>query len=140
MVRRGVGGVPLDTDAARESVRERRDLLDTVSACADAVTADWESDAISDSERITGPLRALLSEAGVLDTLPVVLADAVDAAGGSLEAQPVAAPPYVVVTSRGPLLRATLGDDRLLVRLDCFRVTDDGYERRDGVDVTVSLA
>lgn len=127
----------LDLDAARESVRERRDLLDTVSACADAVTADWESNTITDSDRITGPLRVLLSEAGVLDSLPGVLADAVTAAGGTLEAQPVAAPPYVVLTSRGPLLRATLGDDRLLVRLDCFRVTDGGYERRDGVDVVV---
>ena len=49
-----------------------------------------------------------------------------------LSADPVAAPPYVVVTSEGVLLRATL-DDRLLVRVRVFGLSTDArgpvYER-----------
>lgn len=130
----------LDPGAARASVRAREDLLDAVAACADAVADTWDGRRVADSDSVTPRLHGVLDDTGVLDVLPGVLADAVDAAGGDLPAEPVAAPPYVVVTSRGPLLRATLDDARLLVRFDCFRVTEEGYERRDGVDVTVELA
>ncbi|QDX40473.1 hypothetical protein [Salarchaeum sp. JOR-1] len=130
----------LDTDAARDAVRERDALLDTIGECADAVAATWDADAVADSDRLTPLLRRALTDAGVLDALPAVLQEAVDAAGGSLTAPPVAAPPHVVVTSRGPLLRATVDDARLLVRFDCFDVTENAYRRRDGVTVTVETA
>ena len=56
------------------------------------------------------------------DTIAEVLAAAVDAAGYTLPATPVPAPPYVVVTSTGPVLRGTVDDGRLLVGIDCFEV------------------
>lgn len=66
--------------------------------------------------------RAVLDDRGVLDELPELLAAAVDAAGYELPATPVPAPPYVAVTSTGPVLRGTVEDGRLVVRIDCFEV------------------
>jgi hypothetical protein len=121
----------LDSAAAREYVREERaDVVAAVATCADAVADSWDRDWTDDASDVADRLEACLSENGVLGVLPGVLADAADAAGGELQAAPVAAPPYVVVTSRGPMLRATLDAGRLVVRFDVFRVTDDGrYER-----------
>ncbi|MFB6207233.1 MAG: hypothetical protein ABEJ05_11980 [Haloglomus sp.] len=122
----------LDTRAVRAHLREeRRDLVTTVADCADAVAADWDGTRTTDAADVTGPLRATLDRAGVLARFPSVLRECVAAAGGSLQADPVAAPPYVVVTSVGPLLRATLADDRLVVTLRVFEVerTDDGPPR-----------
>ena len=76
-----------------------------------------------------------LDRAGVLDAAPAVLRECVAAAGDELAADPVAAPPYVVVTGEGVLLRATL-DRRLLVHVRAFRLrpysepgTPPRYER-----------
>lgn len=67
-------------------------------------------------------LSAVLDDRGILGELPTLLAAAVDAAGYDLPAPPVAAPPYVAVTSTGPVLRGTVEDGRLVVRIDCFEV------------------
>lgn len=131
----------LDADAAREYVRsEHAEVLTAVDACADAVADFWDESWTTDASEVVDRLRACLSENGVLDALPDVLAGAVAAAGGELSASPVAAPPYVVVTSRGPILRATLGDARLVVRFEAFRVTDDGRYERDSGDAAVTVA
>lgn len=131
----------LDADAAREYVRsEHADVLDAVGACADAVAARWNGDRTADAAAVAGPLQSCLAESGALDALPGVLVGAVDAAGGELQASPVAAPPYVAVTSRGPVLRATLDGGRLVVTVAAFRVTGDGdYERAGGVSVAVEV-
>jgi hypothetical protein len=64
-------------------------------------------------------------------------------AGGRLQADPVPAPPYVVVTSVGPLLRATLEAGRLVVTVRAFRVErGDGGTRyvRDATDPSAAVA
>jgi hypothetical protein len=65
------------------------------------------------------------------DDLPArlvgVLRDTVDALGFDLAAEPVAAPPYVVITARGPMLRATLDAGRLVVLVRTFERTATGY-------------
>jgi hypothetical protein len=120
--------VALAPDAAREYLRsERRDTVVRTLDCATAVAAGWEDGATTDREQVVPPLRAALDRAGVLDSLPTVLSECVAAAGGELRATPVAAPPYVVITSVGPVLRATLEAGRLVVTIGAFRV-----ERRDG--------
>ncbi|WP_232686618.1 hypothetical protein [Halobacterium zhouii] len=123
----------LDLVAAREFVREEHTgVVTRLDSCADAVAASWGADSVEDAGAIATPLEGCLDEAGVLDRLPDVLAGAVDAAGAELAASPVAAPPYVVVTSRGVVLRATVDAGRLVVRVDAFRVTEDGrYERAE---------
>jgi hypothetical protein len=138
----------LDVDAVRAHLLgERRDLLATVGDCADAVAAGWDGAATTDPDAVPGPLRTTLERAGVLSTLPAVLRECVAVAGGKLQAEPVAASPYVVVTSRGPVLRATLAAGRLVVTLQMFtveRAAGGGArysrdERPAGASVTVAV-
>jgi len=133
--------VTLDPEAARECVAsEYADVVAGVGACADAVAGAWPAETTRDGSALAAALEACLAESGTLDALPGVLAAAVRAAGGALSAEPVAGPPYVAVTSRGPVLRATLADGRLVVELQAFRLTDENrYARRDGVVVEASV-
>jgi hypothetical protein len=97
---------------------EIRTLLD----CADAVAESWDGEATTDPAAVADRLRAALDAAGAWSRLPDLLSGAVDATGRSLSATPVAAPPYVTATSRGPMLRATLPDGRLVVSLEVFEI------------------
>lgn len=110
--------------------REHAAVLRAAGQCADAVAARWDGDTTTDRSAVVPPLTAALRESGVHDRLPGVLAGAVSAVGEQLQARPVAGPPYVVVTSVGPVLRATLTDRRLVVTLDLFTVRHDGDEPR----------
>ncbi|MFC7156165.1 hypothetical protein ACFQPA_11995 [Halomarina halobia] len=108
----------------REAVRtylltEHRRLVERVLDCADAVA---ESEDLDTVDSLSNPLSAALAHAGITQQFPGVLAGAVEAAGEELPADPVAAPPYVVVTSAGPILRATLDSGRLVVRIEVFRL------------------
>jgi hypothetical protein len=131
----------LDTAAARDAVlADHGAIVERVLACADAV-ADTRESPITDGPGLADALEAALGGAGVLGTLPAVLATAVEAAGGRLSAQPVAAPPYVAVTSRGPILRATLGDRRLVVSIRAFEVERDPRRYvRGSADPAAALA
>lgn len=114
--------------AAREQLlATHADTIDATLAAADAVAAEWPRlddgrPATADSDALVRALRAALDERGLLETYPGTLAAAVDAAGYALPATPVPAPPYVVVTSTGPVLRGTVEAGRLVVRIDCFEV------------------
>jgi len=122
--------------------RDHAGTLAAVDACADAVAADWPGGLATDGEAVRAPLAAALADAGVLEAAPALLADAVDATGHVLRARPVAAPPYVVVTSRGPLLRATIEPGRLVIGLEAFEAVREpavGYRRLEGVEPTVTL-
>jgi hypothetical protein len=116
--------------AAAEQTREavldaHRGVVETVLRRADAVAAAWDGDSTADRSEVADPLRRELDAGGAWSVLPEVLADAVRATGRSLSASPVAAPPYVAATSRGPMLRATLPDGRLVVLLQAFAVERD---------------
>ncbi|WP_224335492.1 hypothetical protein [Haloprofundus halobius] len=118
------------TDRVRtQLLSEESDLLDAIVDCADAVAAGWSSETTRDRERLVPPLEAVLTGTGVTGRLPGLLARCVDAAGEELAAPPVAAPPYVVVTATGPVLRATLEPGRLVISLRVFEV-----ERGDDSD------
>lgn len=108
---------------------EHDDLVRTVLDCAEAVAAGWDGEGTTDRGDVVPPLRTALERAGVMGRLPAVLEDCVSAAGYELPARPVAAPPYVVVTSRGPILRATLSDGRLIVTIRTFEVERDPRPR-----------
>jgi len=134
-------------DARRRIVTEYASIVDGIDTCADAVVAPWETARTTDGQAVTDGLHRTLTEAGILEALPRVLADAVEATGYELRANPVAAPPYVVVTSRGPILRATIDPGRLVIRFDAFEVVRDPaserppvYRRLDGTRLEVELA
>jgi len=124
------GGPPADERGENEpsarltAVRERilTGHRGTLAATLDAADAVATSGALSDGRALRRRLRARLDDRGLLAAYPVVLRTAVDAAGLALAADPVAAPPYVVVTSRGPVLRGSTGDGRLVVAVRAFDV------------------
>ncbi|MFC5971110.1 hypothetical protein ACFPYI_07170 [Halomarina salina] len=103
-------------------LREHRPLLAAVLDCAEAV-AEADGTALGDA---TDRFERALRDRGVVDALPDVLSGAVAAIGASLPAEPVAAPPYVVVTRSGPVARATLPERGRLV------LTVAAFARRDG--------
>lgn len=121
--------------AARRVRTDHAALVATVDAAADRVdTGSTDSPAT--------PLERELRDTGFYDRAPAAIEDAAAAAGLDLAADPVGAPPYVVVASTGPLLRGPAADCRLVVSLQTFEVRrrDGGrYERRDGVCVTAEL-
>lgn len=114
------------TASVREYVLDTHDEhLDAVLGCADEVAASWDGDATTDRTAVVEPFEYALEAAGIVERLPAVLVGAVDALGDALEAEPVAAPPYVVITSRGPVLRATLDPGRLVIAVRAFEIERD---------------
>lgn len=119
---------PAPAVAARDYVLATHDgTISGVLAAAESVADDWPTLAdgrrvAADRDEVVGPLRAELDRREILELLPAVLSGAIEAAGYRLSAPPVAAPPYVAVTSTGPVLRGTVADGRLVVAVDCFSV------------------
>jgi hypothetical protein len=117
------------TERASEAVRaalerDHAETLSAVRAAAERVVDDWDGSTTTDREASVVALRDALDADGTLARLPDLLSTAVEAVDAELAAEPVAAPPYVVVTNTGPVLRGTLADRpaRLVVRLQAFDV------------------
>lgn len=127
----------LDPDAARDRLLDAH--YEPVAAtvdCAAAVATAFEetvegAPATRDSRDARSGLDATLDRAGVLEALADAIPDLVDAAGGTLRASPVPAPPYVAVTADGPVLRATVDDERLVARIVVYEVVDGSFVWRD---------
>jgi hypothetical protein len=119
---------------------EHHDLIETTLTCAgwvidrsiSDITGDQSTSDTTHSEGgipvDEGPadlLREQLRHTGVIERLPVVLTGAVETIGKSLPAEPVVSPPYIVVTNVGPIMRATLDSERLVITIEAFRVDRD---------------
>ncbi|RQG98074.1 hypothetical protein [Natrarchaeobius chitinivorans] len=125
---------------------DHRQLVESVDDCADRVADRWDTARTTDGSAVVDSLRSELERTGSLERLRLTLVDVVAAAGYELPAEPVATPPYVVVTSRGPILRATIDPGRFVIRFDAFEVVRNrasdrppAYRRRDGTRITISL-
>jgi hypothetical protein len=122
----------VDTDAVREHLlSERRPTVEGVLACADRVAEDWPGEGTTERADVVPPFESLLRASGLVESFPALLAECVDRAEADLSARPVAGPPYVVVTSVGVLLRATLPAGRLVVTLRAFAVDRSGDVGRE---------
>lgn len=116
-----------DERAVRAAIRrfllqECADTLAAVLAAADDVSRGWSGPSTTDRAAVVDALRRALDREGLTAQFPTVLLGAADAAGLSLRAEPVAAPPYVVVASTGPVLRGTAEAGRLVVALEVFDI------------------
>lgn len=121
----------------------------TVRAVIDAgraVVSGWTDETVGDSDRIVVPLQTILDEQGLSARLLDVLTSCVDATETTLKGAPIATPPYLVVTGRGPICRGTLADGRRLVlELELFEIEHrpPAYRFRDPTPrecLTVSFA
>lgn len=116
-------------DAARERIlADHRETVGAVQACATSA-AEGLPEPAPRADVVAGLSGAL--DDTVRAALVEVLRGAVDATGRELQAEPVPASPYLVVTARGPLLRATLADGRLVALVRAFERSGDGYVRAD---------
>lgn len=111
--------------AIRRAIRKAFDEeCATVADAADAVSTGWDGDSTTDRtqvvDRLADRLRADGTASRLVEIAPLV-ATTLDTA---LPAEPVAEPPYYVVTGRGPLLRVSLPDRgvRVVVGLVVFEV------------------
>jgi len=128
--RRDAGVVSDPTGTVTERLRRaHRDVLAGVVAAAGAVVDGWDGETTSDRAAVVGPLREALVDAGLIERFPDVLADCLRAIDREPPASIVPEPPYVAVTSLGPVLRATLSDGRLVATLRVFVVDRDGAAR-----------
>jgi len=118
---------PIDTVVERLRTAHREVLAGVVAAAA-TVADGWDGERTGDRAAVVEPLRAALDEAGLIERFPDVLADCVRAVDREPPAEIVPRPPYVAITSVGPVLRATLSDGRLVATLRAFVV-----DRSDGV-------
>ena len=132
---------------ARRRIRERHgSIVAEINDCADRVAEPWDTSRTTNPDAVVEPLHAALAERGLLERLAHVLADVASATGYELRGTPVPAPPYVVVTSRGPVLRGTIDPGRLVIEFDAFEVVRDSdpagtaaYRRRNGIELEISL-
>jgi hypothetical protein len=99
---------------------------ETVAGAVDAgaaVASAVERRPVTDGDRLRRPLEARLRERGLTTQLLGLLTTGADALDTRIAAEPVPGPPYLVVTSRGPLCRGTLtGGRRLVIELAVFAV------------------
>ncbi|WP_458186796.1 hypothetical protein [Haladaptatus sp. NG-WS-4] len=113
--------------AVREYVLDaHEETVTAVLRCADEVSETWADDGVTDNAAVVEPLSRKLRETDLLERFPDLLSGAVAAAGFSMPATPVPAPPYVTVASRGPVLRATVPAGRLVVSIRAFDVIREG--------------
>lgn len=95
------------------------DVVDTGAAVAAAIE-EWP---LTDGDAIRVPLNRLLHHRGLSTPLLATLETGAEAIGEEIHGAPVAAPPYFLITSRGPLCRATLASDRrLVIEFELFKV------------------
>ncbi len=113
---------------ATVAARARTYLLEERAAFPRAVLAAADRVAVPTTEPAPALERELSADA-ILDGAPAVLEATVRATGRELPADPVAAPPYVVVTPAGLVLRATLSDCRLVITVTTFERTASGWVR-----------
>jgi len=104
-------------------LEEHHGTVAAVLEAGTAVASGLDGRTATDGNRIRQPLDRLLEDRGLRARLLALLPTGADELGTTVRGRPVAAPPYLVVTSRGPLCRATLADGtRLVVELSVFSV------------------
>ena len=119
--------------------------LAAVDRAADAVADEWAGETTTDRTAVADALESRLRADGTADALLGIVATVADALDTTPPAEPVARPPYFVVTGEGPMVRVSLDDPpvRVVVLLRAFQVDSDGrgavYRRTDDVHVEVTV-
>lgn len=95
-------------------------IADTVAVTNNTIPEEW----YADRTEIVRPLDRALRKAGLLERYADFLS-ALRAWCGENGPPIVPSPPYVVVTGRGPMLRLTLSDSRVIILFELFVLDED---------------
>ena len=138
----------IEARVKRRCETEHAETIEIMNRCADSITLGWQTDAdgvlfTTKKEKITQQLPIVFDRAGIHTQLRTMLVDLVDTLGEPLSVTPVAAPPYVVVGSTGPIIRAALSIGRLVVTFQLFTIvkhtTHVRYKRLPACNITVKV-
>ncbi len=99
-----------------------RETIQRVVGVADDVAAGWTDGTTTDRDELVAGLTGGLEAENLHTPLIECLQHGIRVGGFELPATPVPAPPYLVVSSTGPLLRAGISPGRLLLSFDVFEV------------------
>lgn len=113
--------------------------LTAIETAVQGATTGWPAGGVTDASRVRRDIRRALGASDVHQHLPTILESAIRELDASIPARPVAAPPYVVVTSEGVLLRATLADARLVITLQVVTREAGRYRRLGTLRVSARL-
>ncbi|WP_147439898.1 hypothetical protein [Haloarcula sp. Atlit-7R] len=113
----------LESTIRTRLLESHRETLQSVIDAGHSVATAWPTDDVQESGAVTEPLERLLREQGLTADLLGMLQTGTAAINDTVQGRPIPAPPYLVITSRGPLCRGTLSDGRrLVVVLELFAV------------------
>lgn len=113
-------GVTVAETVLERVLTEHRDVVEATLACAGRAATDLPDPA--DRDAVVEALERELRDVDIHEAYVGLLRDVVQAAGFALPSEPVPSPPYVVVTGRGVLLRATVEAGRIVILLRGFRL------------------
>lgn len=113
----------LESTIRTRLLESHREILQSVIHAGRSVATAWPTDDVQESGAVTEPLEHLLREQGLAADLLGMLQTGTAVMGETVQGRPIPAPPYLVITSRGPICRGTLSDGRrLVVALELFAV------------------
>lgn len=120
------------TDELERPVLARK--RETIAAVVRAGATVATEETTGDPQAHRGALERAVESRALAPRLLDVLETAADCRGTSIDGEPVPAPPYLAITSRGPICRGTLATGgRLIVRIELFAVSSSPrrYQFRD---------
>ena len=99
---------PTEADVRAAIADAHRETLAAVVDAGRTVARTWSDETVSEADAVADPLERELRERGLAADLLATLDTGAASVGESIRGSPVPAPPYLAVTSRGPVCRATL--------------------------------
>lgn len=125
------------TDELERAVLARK--RETIAAVVRAGGAAAAEKTTGDPQAHREALKRAVESRALAPRLLDLLETAADCRGTSIAGEPVPAPPYLAITSRGPLCRGTLATGgRLIVRIELFAISSPPrrYQFRDPTPAT----
>ncbi|MFB6254469.1 MAG: hypothetical protein ABEI06_07660 [Halobacteriaceae archaeon] len=115
-------------------------ILASISDCAETTRQKLDQHPTQEGDQIKTFLQDCLDKKNLLAACSHLLQESLQAQGLELPAQPVPSPPYVVVTSRGVMLRGTFEDQRIVILLQVFTVDPENTSQYRRCDLQIHVA
>lgn len=122
---------PTESAVRSRVVEEHRATLRSLVDLGRQVAATWPDCATTEASAVRSSLEHALETTGLADAVLDMLRVGADTLDEPLQARLLPAPPYLAITSRGPICRATIsGDRRLVLLVELFEIDRTGPSYR----------